>query len=232
MTALVLIGHGSPDPRAARCTSILADRVQDSWHEGPVVAAFIEHDEPRLDEAVRGLERSSEHDIIVVPLLLSRAFHGRVDVPAAVAAARATSQAEIACADVIGANERLLPALDRTLPASAPVVLAVAGTRDSGAQHDFDALAVKWSLLRGTPIIVGHASQAEPDIATAIDAIESMSGTESAIASFVLFEGVLPDRIRAAAGNRCVTPPLFTAPELAGLIIDRARAARSALVER
>ncbi len=232
MTALVLIAHGSPDPRAARCTNNLADRVQDDWLEGPVVAAFIEHDEPRLDEAVRRLELSSEHDIIVVPLLLSRAFHGRVDVPAAVAAARTTSQAEIACADVIGANERLLPALDRALPTSAPVVLAVAGTRDSGAQHDFDALAAKWSLLRGTPVIVGHSSQAEPDIATAIDAIEAMSGTEAAIASFVLFEGVLPDRIRAAAGNRCVTPPLFTAPELAGLIIDRARAARSALVGR
>lgn len=232
MTALVLIAHGSPDPRAARCTSILADRVQDDWREGPVVAAFIEHDEPRLDEAVRRLELSSERDIIVVPLLLSRAFHGRVDVPAAVAAARATSQAEIACADVIGADERLLPALDRALPTAAPVVLAVAGTRDAGAQHDFDALAAKWSMLRGTPVIVGHASQAEPDIATAIDAIETMSGTEAAIASFVLFDGVLPDRIRVAGGNRCVTPPLFTAPELAGLIIDRARAAQSALVGR
>jgi sirohydrochlorin ferrochelatase len=206
--------------------------VQDDWREGPVVAAFIEHDEPRLDEAVRRLELSSERDIIVVPLLLSRAFHGRVDVPAAVAAARATSQAEIACADVIGADERLLPALDRALPTAAPVVLAVAGTRDAVAQHDFDALAAKWSMLRGAPVIVGHASQAEPDIATAIDAIETMSGTEAAIASFVLFEGVLPDRIRAVAGNRCVTPPLFTSPELVGLVIDRAHAARPAQVSR
>jgi hypothetical protein len=59
-----------------------------------------------------------------------------------------------------------------------------------------------------------------------------MSGTEAAIASFVLFEGVLPDRIRAVAGNRCVTPPLFTSPELVGLVIDRAHAARPAQVSR
>lgn len=232
MTALVLIAHGSPDPRAARCTSIIAERVQDAWREGPVIAAFIEHDEPRLDAAVHGLELSGERHIIVVPLLLSRAFHGRVDVPAAVASARVTASAAIACAEVIGADERLLPALDHALPSGVPVVLAVAGTRDTKAQNDLGSLAHTWSLLRGTPVIVGHAAQADPDIATAIGTIETHTGVEAAVASFVLFEGVLPDRIRSASGSRCVTPPLFTSPELVGLVIDRAHAARPAQVSR
>ena len=216
MTALILLAHGSPDPRAAPCTHHVAERVQACWPEGQVIAAFIEHDEPRLDEAVRRLEVLGEDDIIIVPLLLSRAFHGRVDVPNAVAAVRETSSAAIRCAEVIGADEELLPALERGLPAAVPVVLAVAGTNDAAAQQDLDRLAGAWSLQRGAPVIVGHASQASPDIT-------------AAIASFVLFEGVLPDRIRAAAGSRCVTTPLFTSPELTRLVINRAQAARTSV---
>ncbi|MFZ4486984.1 MAG: sirohydrochlorin chelatase [Candidatus Nanopelagicales bacterium] len=241
MTALILIAHGSPDPRAAWCTRELAARVQNLWPIGPVVAAFIEHDEPRLDDAVGRLVDDGEDDIIVVPLLLSRAFHGRVDVPKAVAAVRASSTAVIRCAEVIGADKALLPALERSLPGAAPVVLAVAGTADAAAQRDLDGLAAAWSRQRGTAVVVAHASQATPDVATAIKDLEraqdaqgahSAKGTQAAVASFVLFEGILPDRIRAAAGPRHVTPALFTSPEIADLIIDRALAARSPVVSR
>ena len=229
MTALILLAHGSPDPRAAPCTHHVAEKVQACWPEGQVIAAFIEHDEPRLDEAVRRLEVLGEDDIIIVPLLLSRAFHGRVDVPNAVAAVRETSSAAIRCAEVIGADEELLPALERGLPAAVPVVLAVAGTNDAAAQQDLDRLAGAWSLQRGAPVIVGHASQASPDITAAIAELESVHSATAAIASFVLFEGVLPDRIRAAAGSRCVTTPLFTSPELTRLVINRAQAARTSV---
>jgi sirohydrochlorin ferrochelatase len=227
MTALILLAHGSPDPRAATCTRQLAEGVQSSWPPGQVIAAFLDHDEPRLDEAVRRLEVDGEDEIIIVPLLLSRAFHGRVDVPNAVAAVRESSSATIRCAEVIGADEELLPALERGLPRAVPVVLAVAGTNDAAAQQDLDRLAGAWSLQRGAPVMVGHASQASPDIKAAIAELESVHGATAAIASFVLFEGVLPDRIRAAAGTRCVTTPLFTSPEIARLVIARAQAARA-----
>lgn len=232
MTALVLIAHGSPDPRSAHCTRKLAAQLQRNWTAGPVVAAFMEHNEPRLDGAVRQLDMEGELDIIVVPLLLSRAFHGRVDIPRAIAGVREISAATIRCAEVIGADEALLPALERALPAAVPVVLAVAGTRDVAAQQDLDELTEAWSRSRGTAVTVGHASQGTPDIATAIAELESAHGTTAAIASFVLFEGILPDRIAAAAGARYVTPPLFNSPELADIVIARAHATQTAVVTR
>ena len=73
---------------------------------------------------------------------------------------------------------------------------------------------------------MAYASQAQPDIATAITQLESVSEHKAAIARFLLFDGVFPDRIKAAAGDRAITSVLGDEPLLAEIIADRVLATR------
>ena len=219
MTAVILLAHGSPDPRSAAAARDLADRLQDRI--GLVArAAFLQHDVETLEEVCRRLLDEGERSAVVVPALLTRAFHSRTDVPAAVAEARRTSRLSLRVAEPIGSDARLLPAMDRHLPPG-PRVLATAGTRDPGAQADLGKLAVVWA----PDAVVGHAAQADPDVATAIARLEARTGAAVSVGSFVLFPGLLPDRIRRAAAGRPTSPPLSAEPETVEVIVDRLDAA-------
>jgi sirohydrochlorin ferrochelatase len=157
---------------------------------------------------------------------LSRAYHVKVDVPAEVAKASAAINREITITDPIGPDALLLGSLDAQLPPEAPVVLATAGTSDLEAQAAFNSLAREWSKRRGTPVIVAYASQAQPDIAAAITQLESVGENQAAIARFLLFDGVFPDRIKATAGDRAISSVLGDEPLLAEIIADRVLATR------
>ena len=159
-----------------------------------------------------------------MPAFLSNAFHARVDVPLAVSEAEASSGLRLEVTDPIGPDGALLAALDRRLPAG-PVVLATAGTSDADAQVAFERLAAVWADRRGAPVTVAYASQAQPDVATAVAQLEEATGRRAAVGAFVLFPGVLPDRIAAAAGDRPVTRPLFVELETVDVIESRVLAA-------
>ena len=220
MTAVVLLAHGSPDPRSSEAAHALAARLEGRRFGTTVRAAFLQHDEPTLTEVADGLARDGLGRTLVVPTFLSNAFHVRVDVPQAVAEAEAASGLELRVTDAIGPDGALLAALDRMLPAG-PAVLATAGTSDPGAQQELARLAAVWADRRRAPVRVAYASQAEPDIASAVTLLEEETGQEASIGSFVLFPGVLPDRIVAAAGGRAVTRPLFAELELIDVIESR-----------
>jgi sirohydrochlorin ferrochelatase len=79
VTLGVLLAHGSPDPRSARWVACAAAGAGDRAGF-PVTTAFLDHDQPSLEAAVA----EADDDVVVLPLLLSSAFHARVDVPAAV----------------------------------------------------------------------------------------------------------------------------------------------------
>jgi sirohydrochlorin ferrochelatase len=223
MSAVILLGHGSPDPRAGIGAAALAGRVADLLPDDEIRLAFLDNTAPTLTEAA--LTVAAHADITVVPVFLSRAYHVKVDVPAEVAKASVAINREITITDPIGPDPLLGP-LDAQLPPDAPVVLATAGTSDLEAQAAFDALAAAWSARRGTPVLVAYASQAQPDIATAITQVESVGELKAAIARFLLFDGVFPDRIKATAGDRAISSVLGDEPLLAEIIADRVLATR------
>lgn len=98
---IVLLAHGSPDPRHAADVDCLATALQrrlaDLATPATVRAAFLEHDRP-LSEVVPRLWRSDgvvvtgrrpREPVRVVPLFLSAGYHVRHDVPAQLAQADA-----------------------------------------------------------------------------------------------------------------------------------------------
>ncbi|HEX2298581.1 MAG TPA: CbiX/SirB N-terminal domain-containing protein, partial [Pseudonocardiaceae bacterium] len=111
---LVAVAHGSRDPRSAATVAALMDRVRALRPDLDVRLAFLDLCAPRLEAVLATVSHA-----VVVPLLLSRAFHAEVDVPAAVAQAVATRpDLDVAVADVLGPDPRLEVAALRRLAAA------------------------------------------------------------------------------------------------------------------
>lgn len=232
--AVVLVAHGSRDPRAAESTEALARavrRVRPGWD---VRAAYLDHAGPRPLAVLASLPAGSR--AVIVPLLLTSAYHGRVDVPAIVSAA-ADLPIDVRLAPVLGPASRggvsplLIDGLVRRLSAAVPVasldgvVLAAAGTRDLAARETImwaaDALSARLSL----PCAVAYASAAPPLPGAAVaDLKASARAGRIAIATYFLAPGYLYDlavESAQSAGAVAAAAPLGDTPELAELVATR-----------
>src|SRR6266511_3996757 len=101
---LIAVAHGSRDPRSAATVSALLDVVRAKAVNLDVRTAFLDLSGPRLTDVLAALHR----DVVVVPLLLGKAFHARVDVPALVAKATAQNpRLSVSVTDILGPDHRL-----------------------------------------------------------------------------------------------------------------------------
>ncbi|MEV4758282.1 CbiX/SirB N-terminal domain-containing protein [Micromonospora sp. NPDC049559] len=118
---MVLVAHGSRDPRAASATRALVRAVQAERPDAQVRASFLDHTRPGPGQVLRALEAAGHRGAAVVPLLLTAAYHGRVDIPGAITAARVAGlRMPVAVTDVLGpvggvVDELLLAGLRRRL---------------------------------------------------------------------------------------------------------------------
>jgi sirohydrochlorin ferrochelatase len=202
----------------------------------------------RSDEgADSGLERaeaSGRTRCIVVPLLLTAAYHSKSDIPAQLAAARSAvdggAALDVRCAGTLGPHPLLLAALERRLReagvaidsaadrARTAVVLAAAGSSDPAANACIADLAAGWRRDRGWRAVVpAYASAAGPSPAQAVADLGTAQGPV-VVATYLLAPGYFADKIRAAAaeaGASAVSGVLGAAPEVADVVLARYRAA-------
>ncbi len=227
---MVLAAHGSRDPASSATMRELARCVGRVW-PGPVVAAFLDFDEPTIADALGSLAAGPVP--IVVPALLTDAFHGRVDLPAVLAAAPYASR----LAPVLGPDPLLVAALRRRVLAlgagaagADAVVLIAAGTSDGAARSTVDETAVRLGGLLGVPCRVGYASASGPTAGEAVAACRAAGARRVVVASYFLAPGRLYE---AAAGSALgagavgVAAPLGSAAEVVSLVVARARSAPS-----
>ena len=226
---LVLAAHGSRDPRSAATIRQLAGRVAARW-AGPVTAAFLDFDQPSVADALR----THSDAPIVLPLLLTSAYHRRVDLPEVV---RACGVGEIT--EVLGPAEpgvapdhRLVAALLRRVSELDSefdgLVLIAAGTSHSPARSTVDGVAAALSTVLHVPCLVGYASASEPTAAQAVAAVRVLGATRIVAASYFLAAGRLYVAAAASAcagGALTVAAPLGDAPEIVDLVLHRAVAA-------
>ncbi|MBM2621147.1 cobalamin biosynthesis protein CbiX [Actinoplanes sp. LDG1-06] len=232
--AVVLVAHGSRDPRAAASTQALARAVRRAHPAWDVYASFLDHAGPRPLDV---LESLPGRRAVLVPLLLTEAFHGRVDVPAIVAEA-ASLPVDVSLAGVLGPSPStsspvpgsLIDGLVRRLEPVGldAVVLAAAGTRDARARETItwaaDALSARLSL----PCVAAYASASPPLPGAVVGRLRASGARRVGMASYFLAPGFLYDvAVRSAreAGAVVVAPPLGDAPELVRLVASRVLAA-------
>jgi sirohydrochlorin ferrochelatase len=155
---LVAVAHGSRDPRAAATVEALLDEVRRARPGLPVRTAYLDHATPSLAQALRGLDEA-----VVLPLLLTEAYHSRVDLPAALNEARARDpRLRVRYGATLGPHPLLLTTLERRLAAAGvvigdpdtAVVLVSAGSSDARANGVVARMARGW----GRPALSGAGS--------------------------------------------------------------------------
>jgi sirohydrochlorin ferrochelatase len=234
--ALLLLAHGSRDRRSVLATRTLARAVAGGRPELTVRHSFLDLSLPRTGPVLARLAGAGHREVVVVPLLLTEAYHSRVDVPAVLAAATPPGMA-VRRTDVVGPDPLLVDALLRRLgPGDGfeGVVLAAAGSSDPDALATVREVAVELGKRYGVPAEAGFAST-EPDVAEAVRRLRRVGVRRVAVASYFLAPGRLHDRVVAAArgaGAVAVAEPLVAIPELVRVVAARFEAACQATSSR
>lgn len=229
---VVLVAHGSRDPRAAEATRALARAVAAARPGVEVLPSWLDHTEPGPAEVLRELAAAGRSRAVLVPLLLTAAYHRKVDIPAAVAAAGAAIDVRVA--GVLGpadgaVDARLLGGLRRRLAEAGPggydaLVLAAAGTRDPRARGSVGRVAAALGAELGVRCRVSYASAAPPAANVAVAKLRAGGAGRVAVAAYFLAPGLFHDGVVAAAGGAgavAVADPLTDLPELAELVLRR-----------
>ncbi|MFJ3826863.1 sirohydrochlorin chelatase [Streptomyces sp. NPDC090046] len=243
--ALLVIAHGSRDPRHAATVHALTGLVRALRPGLRVETAFLDFNTPTVGQALSSLYLSGVREVVALPLLLTRAFHAKSDIPAALAeSASRLPGLSVRVADVLGPSPLLLTALERRLAeasltpadrATTAVVLASAGSTDPEAIAVIAETAREWRHTGWCAVRPAFASGASPaGVPRTEDAVRALraEGFERvAVAPYVIAPGRLPDRIAAGAaagGADVVAGVLGAAPELARLLLRRFDAAATA----
>lgn len=230
---LVLVAHGSRDPRSAATIQRLAERVRAVAPGADVRVGFLGLSEPPLTSVLDEVAAEGHAEAVVVPLLLGNAFHSRVDLPALIAEAEQRSPGlRVAVSDVLGPDPLLLDAARARLTeaGAAPdpgfgVVLAGVGSADAVANDVVATVAARWHG-RGEYAAVTHAfATCGPDVQSAIAQLRARGAERIAIAPWFLAPGLLLDRIEQrahdVAPDAVLAAPLGAADAVASVVLTR-----------
>lgn len=154
MTALITLSHGSRHPQAVGLIDELSAAAANSAGvEG--YSSHLEFNEPDLRTAVAEAIADGHKHMVIVPLLFTRGFHQKVDVPEQLAAVRQQAQrvgADVELADGLGTGAAMEELLSRVIardaPAGAHVVLVSVGSSDHAANASVDKLARRVAARR------------------------------------------------------------------------------------
>jgi sirohydrochlorin ferrochelatase len=238
--AVLVVAHGSRDPRHAASIERFADALRDTGTggsgtggsgTGPVAVGYLDHCGPSVTEALRALATTSDQ-VVALPLFLAAAYHVKHDVPGALDRARAAlrpalrHRVVVRVADALGPNALLIAAMEGRLRQAGvwpgddetAVVLGAAGTSDPGALAGIMCAAWDWARLGWHAVMPAYASTSAPTADAAVRELRRTGARRVVVASYFLAPGNLSDRLAdaaRAAGADAVTAPLCTPREVA-----------------
>ncbi|MEU1085508.1 sirohydrochlorin chelatase [Streptomyces sp. NPDC005892] len=257
---LLVIAHGSRDPRHAATVHALTARVRSLRPGLRVETGFLDFNAPSVPRVLERLHTRSAAvsaeraggsagvtEVVALPLLLTRAFHAKTDIPSVLREARTRlPRLRIRQAGVLGPSPLLLSALEQRLDEagvtaadrrSTGLVLASAGSTDPEAIAVIAEIARElrhtgWCAVR--PAFASASSPSGfPPTGDAVRALRADGVDRVAVAPYVLAPGRLPDRIvagAAEAGADVLSAVLGASPAVARLLLaryDEASAARA-----
>ncbi|ALV50057.1 sirohydrochlorin cobaltochelatase [Streptomyces sp. 4F] len=227
--ALVVVAHGSRDPRALATALRLLEGVRALRPGLPVRLGHIELNAPLLPDTLDGLAASGAGSAVLVPLLFGRGHHVTRDIPDAAAAASLPTRV----AAPLGAHPLLVDALHARLTEAgwqAPrdagergrsaVVLAAAGSRAPASRADTERIAALLAARLGVPVVPAYASAAAPTVPEAVRALAARGRDRVAVASCFTAPGRFAAECADAAPGT-VADPLGTHPAMARLLLHR-----------
>ncbi|MFB9835107.1 sirohydrochlorin chelatase [Actinoallomurus acaciae] len=227
---LVAVAHGSRDPRAAATVEDLLDLVR--RRSGlRVVTSYLDHAPPTPGQALGALaDADGSGEAVVLPLLLTSAYHSKTDIPGALTEVRRHHpRMLLRYGATLGPHPLMIAALERRLAEAGvtpdpdtALVLAAAGSSDPAANATIGRMARGWRGWRR--VVPAYASAARPTPAEAVRGLLDAGAPRVAVASYFLAPGHFADKVRdesLAAGAMAVSAALGAAPELAEIIGQR-----------
>ncbi|MDQ1682906.1 MAG: sirohydrochlorin cobaltochelatase [Frankiaceae bacterium] len=226
-TALVVVGHGTKSARGAAAFLAFVDRVQELAPGLQVAGGFLELSDPPLREAVATLVSQGHQRLAVVPLVLVGAGHAKGDVPAAML--RETLRhpgLTYTYGRPLGPHPSLLSVLDdrvdavlaRELRPGTAVVLVGRGSTDPDGNADIAKTARLFFEGREFAMVEpAYVSLADPSVPAALERCRLLGAQRIVVLPYLLFDGVLPDRVVAQAAAFAALHPALdvrTAPLL------------------
>ncbi|WP_217184915.1 sirohydrochlorin chelatase [Streptomyces sp. AC495_CC817] len=211
---LLAVSHGTADGAGAAAIAELVSRVDAELPGVDVREAFVDVQEP--DAAVLAPQLAGP--LAVVPLLLSSGFHVHHDLHGI-----ADTRPHTVVADPLGPDPRLAEVLALRLAqipdaaADAPVVLAVAGSRDPRSLADAEAMTSLLAAHTGRPVHPAYLAAREPDLPTALT-----QHPGAVVATYLLARGYFFDlAARQASAAGCpLAPPLLDGGEVPRPLVE------------
>ncbi|MBH0777223.1 sirohydrochlorin chelatase [Nocardia bovistercoris] len=249
--ALIVVAHGSRDPRSAATVSTVTSEIASERTDLDVHLAFLDLSAPSVEQVLDTVAARGHHRAVVVPLLLGSAFHARVDLPGLLRAARARHpRLLLTQADVLGPDPRLIAALrDRVLehvtaesgarittsdgrrnyyahkripPEVADLGVIVAAVGSSSASANARTTGVARRLASMTDWATETCfATAEPTVSEAGARLRERGCDRIVVAPWFLAPGLLTDRLHRAAPDLPHAAVLGPHPALTGLVWDR-----------
>lgn len=204
---VVLAVHGTASPAGQTVYAELAGRV---GAHVPTALAHLDVVAPLLPDVARDGD-------IVVPVLLARGYHVRVDCAVA-------ERCGAVVAPAVGPDPALVRLAQARLRAAGagdawPVVLAAAGSRDPRAQRDLATAARRLARLRRAPVELAFASR-PGHVRAAVAELRRMHGGPVATGGWLIAPGRFAD-VTAQSGSDVTAGPLGADEALAGVVLRR-----------
>lgn len=197
--ALLAVSHGTSDIDGARSIAALVARVADRLPGVDVREGFVDVQHPEASSALAAIDGP----VVIVPLLLSQGFHVHHDLHGI-----AAERADAVVTAPLGPDELLAEVLAARLNAvprpHAPVVLAVAGSRDERSVTDAEGMATLLRAHTGRHVDLAYLAARQPDLPTALAA-----APDAVVATYLLGRGFFFDLAVRHAGVHPITPPLL-----------------------
>jgi sirohydrochlorin ferrochelatase len=246
MTApsLILVGYGSDDPRVAQVSHDIRAGVLTIRPELDVHVAFVAEGQPTGVQVAAKLAKRGVEEAVVVPLLLSDAFHGHAEFPALVAQiGAATPGLKVAASRPVGPQAQLLSVVDRRLRDVLRVrrvseldalVFAAVGSTDVRSNAIVTRRARQWATHHRLPCVTSFGAVSGPTAAEAVRTLRGQGRRYVAVGSWFLSPTPLFVREATsalAAGAVAVSDPLGAGPEIAEVVLNRYVVAAMELVD-
>lgn len=207
--ALLAASHGTSDPAGRAAVAALVRAVRGARPHTRVSAGFVDVQQPDVPASLDALDDAMP--VVVVPLLLSAGFHVHVDLTDA---ARHSRPGRVRVAAALGPDIRLTAILAQRLHRAGlagedRVVLAAAGSSDTGAVADCRLVGRQLSVLLGRPVTVAFISAAVPLLPDAVASVRAqVNGARVVVATYLLAPGYFAG-LANSAGADLVSEPLL-----------------------
>lgn len=230
--AVLLLSHGSRDPRAEYVVGELVSAVAARMHL-IVRAAHLDFTAPTAEVALTHLAAEDVTSVRVVPLLFTPGYHLTHDVPTAIAATGLGGRMDVSVAPPLlsggrRVRELLIAALaDRLIQAGVDgdvdaLVLASAGSSSQAARRRIASLVRDLERAHGIPVVPAFASAGAPSATQALEALADRGVERPAVASLFVAPGRLTDSVVAACPDLPVADPLGVSPAFVELLVAQA----------